>query len=144
MVKSEFKEWWRSQTSIHPSRLTPSVPICPCAACFNGIGHGQEVFRDPIDTGEVLPLRKSKNKTTTSITTAWPSTKKPKEDRPQIAQVKRPWYKQAGALSRKPSSASVASDLTPLCSTSTIQTIWRTSSETTTSAFSSMLSTHEI
>ncbi|KAI1381526.1 hypothetical protein F4677DRAFT_403242 [Hypoxylon crocopeplum] len=125
MVKAEFQTWWRSQVTVHPSRLTPSVPICPCAACFNGTGHGQEVFRDPIDPGEILPLRKDKKTATTTT-----FIEKPKEDAPKTKQIKKPWYKQAGNLSRKPSTASMASDLMPLFSTSTTQSSRRTSFET--------------
>ncbi|KAI1799395.1 hypothetical protein F4811DRAFT_107133 [Daldinia bambusicola] len=110
-MKAEFQNWWRSQT-VHPSRLQPTVPICPCAACFNGTGHGQEVFRDPIDPGEVLPPR-----TNTSAAVL----EKPKKDVSKIKPAKKPWYKQATSLARKPSMASVASDLVPLRSAPTTQ-----------------------
>ncbi|KAI1471377.1 uncharacterized protein F4812DRAFT_176736 [Daldinia caldariorum] len=121
-MKAEFQNWWRSQT-VHPSRLQPTVPICSCAACFNGTGHGQEVFRDPIDPGEVLPPR-----TNTSAAIL----EKPKKDMSKIEAVKKPWYKRATSLSRKPSMASVASDLVPLRSTPTTQSTatQRVSSET--------------
>ncbi|KAI1139657.1 hypothetical protein F5Y05DRAFT_379682 [Hypoxylon sp. FL0543] len=110
MVKAEFQNWWRSQTP-HPSRYQPTVPICPCAACFNGTGHGQEVFRDPIDPRELPMLKKDKPKSTT----------KPK-DTSKARPVKRPWYKQAGgSLARKPSTASMASDMAPLWAASTTQ-----------------------
>ncbi|KAI1411682.1 hypothetical protein F5Y13DRAFT_53588 [Hypoxylon sp. FL1857] len=126
MVKAEFQNWWRSQTA-HPSRYQPTVPICPCAACFNGTGHGQEVFRDPIDPGEVLPLKKEKLRSTTS------SVEKPKEKQDGSSKakssVKKPWYKQAGGLARKPSTSSMASDLVPLWATSTTRSTRRTSSE---------------
>ncbi|KAI1403764.1 hypothetical protein F4819DRAFT_190479 [Hypoxylon fuscum] len=116
MVKSELQSWWRSQT-VHQSRLQPTVPICPCAACFNGTGHDQEVFRDPIDPGEVLPLRNDRSTTTTTI-----SAGKPKDEvRCENKLVKKSWYKHAGSLSRKPSSTSMASDMAPLCSESTTQ-----------------------
>ncbi|KAI1649612.1 uncharacterized protein F4817DRAFT_26505 [Daldinia loculata] len=111
-MKAEFQNWWRSQT-VHPSRLQPTVPICPCAACFNGTGHGQEVFRDPIDPGEVLPPRSN---TSAAIV------EKPREEGSKLKLVKKPWYKQASSLARKPSMASVASDLVPLCSTPTTST----------------------
>ncbi|KAI1388315.1 uncharacterized protein F4822DRAFT_241951 [Hypoxylon trugodes] len=109
MVKSEFKEWWKSQT-VHPSRLQPTVPICPCAACFNGTGHDQEVFRDPIDPREV-PLKKKKVAVSTSISEKFTGEKP----------LKKPWYKSTNGLTRKPSSASMASDLAPLCAASTTQ-----------------------
>ncbi|KAI2611543.1 uncharacterized protein GGS25DRAFT_200777 [Hypoxylon fragiforme] len=128
-MKSEFMAWWQSQTA-HPSSLRPSVPICPCAACFNGTGHGEEVFSNPIDPGEVLPLKRDKKNTTSSPIS------KPQEDKLKTPQSKKPWYKQASSsLVRKPSSASMASDSVPLCSaaastTTTTQTIRRMSSET--------------
>lgn len=129
MVKAEFQNWWRSQVTVHPSQLRPSVPICPCAACFNGTGHGQEVFRDPIDPGEILPRRKTK-KTPTSTSTV----EKSKEEGPKMKPVKKPWYKHASSLTRKPSTSSMASDLLPLCSppssSSTAQSSRRTSIET--------------
>ncbi|KAI2620244.1 hypothetical protein GGS26DRAFT_317764 [Hypomontagnella submonticulosa] len=110
-MKAELQNWWRSQT-VHPSRLQPTVPICPCAACFNGTGHGQEVFRDPIDPGEVLPPRKKKAVVTTT------AAEKSKENGSKLKAFKKPWYKQAGALTRKLSTSSMASDLAPLCSAS--------------------------
>ncbi|KAI0131278.1 hypothetical protein F4814DRAFT_163474 [Daldinia grandis] len=119
-MKAEFQNWWRSQT-VHPSRLQPTVPICPCAACFNGTGHGQEVFRDPIDPGEVLPPRRN---------TSAAVIEKSKEEGSKTKPVKKLWYKQASSLARKPSMASVASDLVPLCSAPTASTR-RVSSETT-------------
>ncbi|KAI0831617.1 hypothetical protein F5Y06DRAFT_201423 [Hypoxylon sp. FL0890] len=117
MVKAEFQNWWRSQTA-HPSRYQPTVPICPCAACFNGTGHGQEVFANPIDPGEVLPPRKDKLKSTTITPVETP---KEKQDESKAKPVKKPWYKQARSLTRKPSSASIASDLVPLRAASTTQ-----------------------
>ncbi|KAI0884710.1 uncharacterized protein GGS22DRAFT_146091 [Annulohypoxylon maeteangense] len=126
MGKSEFRDWWRSQTA-HPSRLQPTVPICPCAACFNGTGHDQEVSANPIDPGEILPLRKSKN-TASSIEKPVPQSNE--KDATDITPVKKPWYKQATGLARKPSRASIASDLAPLCSTSTTQSSERMSVET--------------
>ncbi|OTA97189.1 hypothetical protein M434DRAFT_392147 [Hypoxylon sp. CO27-5] len=125
MGKAEFQNWWRSQTA-HPSRYQPTVPICPCAACFNGTGHGQEVFRDPIDPGEILPLKKDKPKSK-STTVEKP---KDKEDGSKTNPVKKPWYKQARSLARKPSTASMASDLVPLWAESTTLSTRRTSSET--------------
>ncbi|KAI0121571.1 hypothetical protein F4776DRAFT_631473 [Hypoxylon sp. NC0597] len=124
MGKAEFQNWWRTQTA-HPSRYQPTVPICPCAACFNGTGHGQEVFRDPIDPGEILPPKKEKLKSKTT------TVEKPKEkqDGSKTKPVKKPWYKQAGSLARKPSTASIASDLIPLWAASTTQLTRRTSSE---------------
>ncbi|KAI2473407.1 hypothetical protein F4781DRAFT_190294 [Annulohypoxylon bovei var. microspora] len=116
MGKSEFRDWWRSQTA-HPSRFQPTVPICPCAACFNGTGHGQEVSCNPIDPGEVLPPRK--NKIITTSVGKPVSDSNEKEDSTKATLIKKPWYKQATGLARKPSRASVASDLAPLCSTST-------------------------
>ncbi|KAI1479479.1 hypothetical protein F4774DRAFT_409910 [Daldinia eschscholtzii] len=110
-MKAEFQNWWRSQTA-HPSRLQPTVPICPCAACFNGTGHGQEIFSNPIDPGEILPPR-----TNTSAAVL----EKPKKDVSKTKVVKKPWYKQASSLARKPSMASVASDLVPLRSAPTTQ-----------------------
>ncbi|KAI1655786.1 hypothetical protein F4813DRAFT_391361 [Daldinia decipiens] len=118
-MKTEFQNWWRSQTA-HPSRLQPIVPICPCAACFNGTGHGQEVFRDPIDPGEVLPPRSNTNAAVVE---------KSKEEGSKSKPVKKPWYKQANSLAHKSSMASVASDLVPLCSAPTTSTR-RVSSET--------------
>ncbi|KAI0850181.1 hypothetical protein F5Y00DRAFT_42930 [Daldinia vernicosa] len=111
-MKAEFQNWWRSQT-VHPSRLQPTVAICTCAACFNGTGHGQEVFRDPIDPGEVLPPR---SKTSAAVV------EKSKEEGSKSKPTKKPWYKQASSLTRKPSMASVASDLVPLCSAPTTST----------------------
>ncbi|KAI0381492.1 hypothetical protein F5Y04DRAFT_62454 [Hypomontagnella monticulosa] len=109
-MKAELQSWWRSQT-VHPSRLQPTVPICPCAACFNGTGHGQEVFRDPIDPGEVLPPRKNK--------AIIASIEKAKENEAKVNTVKKPWYKPASFLARKPSLSSMTSDLAPLCAAST-------------------------
>ncbi|OTB05422.1 hypothetical protein M426DRAFT_22013 [Hypoxylon sp. CI-4A] len=128
MGKAEFKEWWKSQTT-HPSRYQPTVPICPCAACFNGTGHGQEVFANPIDPGEILPMRKTKN-TVPSTTFSEKQGENNKEETSKTSMAKKPWYKQAGSLVRKPSTASMASDLVPLRIASTTQSSVRTSSET--------------
>ncbi|KAI0112244.1 hypothetical protein GGR51DRAFT_508590 [Nemania sp. FL0031] len=38
MPRSGFQEWWRAQ--LDAPRNATSGPICPCAACFNGTGHG--------------------------------------------------------------------------------------------------------
>ncbi|KAI1461127.1 hypothetical protein F4805DRAFT_314174 [Annulohypoxylon moriforme] len=116
MGKSEFRDWWRSQTA-HPSRLQPTVPICPCAACFNGTGHDQEVSANPIDPGEILPPRKSK---TTSSSVEKQKPQSDEKDATMINFVKKPWY--ISSLAKKPSRASMASDLVPLCPTTTQST----------------------
>lgn len=122
MVKAELKNWWREQT-VHPSRMYPSMPVCRCAACFNGTAPGQEVFRDPIDPRE-LPFKQDKraNKTTTFFANA----EKPKEVRAKL--VKKSWYRQQQqTLARKPSRESVASETSPLYAVSKAQ---RDSAET--------------
>ncbi|KAI1210627.1 uncharacterized protein F4807DRAFT_53954 [Annulohypoxylon truncatum] len=120
MGKSEIRDWWRTQPTAHPSRLQPTVPICPCAACFNGTGHDQEVSANPKDPGEILPPRKSKA-TSSSVEKPKPQWNE-KEDNIKATLVEKTWYKQASGLARKPSSASMASDLAPLCSASSQRT----------------------
>ncbi|KAI0200596.1 hypothetical protein F4808DRAFT_460704 [Astrocystis sublimbata] len=39
MPRNGFQEWWRAQIN-EPRRAPSSAPICPCASCFNGTGHG--------------------------------------------------------------------------------------------------------
>ncbi|KAI1095449.1 hypothetical protein F5B19DRAFT_441661 [Rostrohypoxylon terebratum] len=131
MGKSEFRDWWRSQTT-HPSRLQPTVPICPCAACFNGTGHDQEVSANPIDPGEILPPRKSKTTSASIEKKQAPQSNEKQDSAKTTTYVKKPWYKPASRLARKSSRASMASDLAPLCSTSTKNSMstQRTSIET--------------
>ncbi|KAI1780485.1 hypothetical protein F4818DRAFT_395866 [Hypoxylon cercidicola] len=109
MVKAELKNWWREQT-VHPSRTYPSMPICRCAACFNGTLPGQEVFRDPIDPRE-LPFKQDRRSDKTIVFT---NAEKPKEARTKL--VKKSWYKQtnSGSLAQKPSMDSMAAETRPL------------------------------
>ncbi|XXG97711.1 hypothetical protein Hte_004020 [Hypoxylon texense] len=117
MVKAELINWWREQT-VHPSRMYPSVPVCRCAACFNGTAPGQEVFRDPIDPRE-LPFKQDKR--ANKPTTVFADAEKPKEARTKL--VKKSWYKQqttttttspSHSLTQKPSIETLASETSPL------------------------------
>ncbi|KAI0552854.1 hypothetical protein F4679DRAFT_581362 [Xylaria curta] len=39
MPSNGLQEWWRAQLDA-PRRTSSGPPICPCASCFDGTGHG--------------------------------------------------------------------------------------------------------
>ncbi|KAL7624355.1 hypothetical protein AAE478_005917 [Parahypoxylon ruwenzoriense] len=120
MPNSQLQKWWRNQVAQAAARRAalPSVPICPCEACFNGDEpcHNTRSFHKEARTG-----REAKNTASISVT---------EKGQSGMEHVKKPSHKQLGRLLRRPSTTSIASDLAPLCSTTTTTTIATTSSTT--------------
>ncbi|KAI0009291.1 hypothetical protein F4779DRAFT_378120 [Xylariaceae sp. FL0662B] len=89
MTNSETKSWWRTHV-MHPPPARYSPPICPCLACYEGIGHDREVGMNSRVETKSIPIDKYAEK--------------------HIPKTAKNVYK----LAEKPRTASIASDSVPL------------------------------